>query len=151
MKKVHMSDDSVDKLSTAIMSQAVKDYIKALIDGDDRRKTDCEIFFTGGVAQDDWFEILSDCADPEKVMERAKKKAKQFEAEAKKHQPKSLKDFDDKEARQQASFPCPVCYEGTVRWTSTSEKQFGTWIVHKCDCCAVAVKTLWRGENASSK
>lgn len=151
MKRYHMTDESVDKLATAILSQAAKDYIKALIDKNDREIINCEIFFTGGVSGDDWFEILSNGADPEKVIERAKRKAKEFETEAKRHQPKSLEEYKDKELRQQYSFLCPVCNDGEVRWTSISEKSFGKWIVHKCDCCGVVAKTLWRGENASSK
>lgn len=134
---VHIDDKSAKDLSAAIVTQAVTDYMDALIRDDDTLIRDCELFFRG---KDGWFSWLSDGMNGDIVVERVNRKAKEFVKACLQCLPK----YGDEEAAEKAAFRCPCC-GGTVKIHFGGNpigrgRMFTEYYNYNCDTCTAMMR-----------
>ena len=120
-KYVHMEVSSVERLSNAIIAQAIKDYTT-----EPDENVGCRIFF-----QSDWFEALSNGMDGNAILARLDKKMKEFQRLCEETEPTVWK---DKEKADECIFSCPFCGSKVkVIWSGRS-----TWrYTRQCEGCGV--------------
>ena len=101
-KKRRMTDSGAQALANAIVLQAVEDYINALIQDDELKKSEVKSFLDD---RNQWFYWLSNGMDGKIVMRMAENRVRKFINACLQHQP----EYGNEEEAEEAAFQCPCC------------------------------------------
>lgn len=106
---VHMNEASVVPLANAIVANAARDYMSAVVQDDARYILENERFFDS-----DWCDFLCGEIDSHNLAMNIKKKVRQYARKMDEHQPQqwySPKDNSEeaKAEKDKCSFTCPIC------------------------------------------
>ena len=139
-----MPNSSVKELSSAIIKNAINDYMNAIIQDNASEINSCEDFFLNKNG-DDWFSWLSDdSVDGKLLIKVIKQKAETFVAECKCHQPEP---YGSQEAIKEATFTCPCCRDSEVIITYDRRSSVVPQVVrYTCSNCQITVRMQWHGD-----